>query len=476
MASSLIESLRDIGYTLEAAIADIIDNSITAKANLVKIYFDIFNNNPILAIIDNGLGMNYEEMIMAMRIGSKNPLETRDCSDLGRFGLGLKTASFSQCRKLTIVSSRNNQRIGMCWDLDFVASTNDWTIKILDEKTISNLYKINDLGTNGTYALWENIDRIVDNTVKVKFEEEIYSKIDIVKKHLELVFHRYLDGEFGKSDISINDDLINGFDPFNKKNNATRLLAEDSIDIDGHTITIQPFILPHHSKVSKKEYELYEGLGGYLKNQGFYVYRNGRLLIHGTWFRLSPQKELYKLARVQIDLPNALDDLWKIDVKKSNASPPTIIRDRLKKIIDKITGNSTRIYISKGHRESSAANAFWQKETARGSIKYCINKNHPCIEEFLDDLPEYKKNDFKVLLNYIGEFFPIDLAITDYVNSPKDFEKPNIDDYQLEKLASNQYQFFKDSFSKEQFIEFLEKTEPTNKYNKNWKHYMERNL
>ena len=145
------------------------------------------------------------------------------------------------------------QRIGMCWDLDFVASTNDWIIKILDEKTISNLYKINDLGTNGTYALWENIDRIVDNTVKVKFEEEIYSKIDIVKKHLELVFHRYLDGEFGKFDISINDDLINGFDPFNKKNNATRLLAEDSIDIDGHTITIQPFILPHHSKVSKKE-------------------------------------------------------------------------------------------------------------------------------------------------------------------------------------------------------------------------------
>ena len=98
-------------------------------------------------------------------------------------------------------------------------------------------------------------------------------------------------------------------------------------------------------------------------------------LPEGTWFRLVPQKELYKLARVQIDLPNALDDLWKIDVKKSHASPPAIIRERLKKIIEKIVGTSTRVYIGKGHRESSAINAFWHKESARGGIKYSINKD-----------------------------------------------------------------------------------------------------
>lgn len=144
-ASSLIESLRDIGYTFESAIADVIDNSITANANQVNIHFDIFNNEPILAIIDNGIGMNYDEMLVAMKIGSKNPLDLRESNDLGRFGLGLKTASFSQCRKLTVVSSQNNQKIGMCWDLDLVATTNDWTLKILDIATISNLYKIDEL-------------------------------------------------------------------------------------------------------------------------------------------------------------------------------------------------------------------------------------------------------------------------------------------------------------------------------------------
>jgi len=476
LASSLIESLRDIGYTFEAAVADVIDNSITAKANQVKIHFDIFNNEPTLAIIDDGSGMNYDEMLVAMKIGSKNPLDSRESNDLGRFGLGLKTASFSQCRKLTVISSQDNQKIGMCWDLDLVATTNDWTLKILDIVTISNLYKIDELGENGTYVLWENTDRISDNTVKLKFEDEIYLKVDIVKKHLELVFHRYLNGEFQKFDILINNDKLKGFDPFNKKNSATQLLGEDSIDIDGHIITIQPFILPHHSKTTKKEYELYEGLGGYLKNQGFYVYRNGRLLIHGTWFRLTPQKELYKLARVQIDLPNALDDLWKIDVKKSNASPPTIIRDRLKKIIDKITGKSTRVYIGKGHRESSSTNAFWSKDSARGGIKYSINKNHPYIAEFLDDLPDYKKTDFKNLLEYIGDFFPIDLAISEYGNNPKGFERFVASDNELEQLALKQYEVFQNSFSKEEFVAFLKNTEPTNRYQKDWKLFVENKL
>lgn len=473
-ASSLIESLRDIGYTFEAAVADVIDNSITAKANQVKIHFDIFNNEPTLAIIDDGVGMNYEEMLVAMKIGSKNPLDLRESNDLGRFGLGLKTASFSQCRKLTVVSSQNNQKIGMCWDLDLVATTNDWTLKILDIAIISNLYKIDELGENGTYVLWENTDRISDNTVKLKFEDEIYSKVDIVKKHLELVFHRYLNGEFDKFDILINDDKIKGFDPFNKKNSATQLLGEDSIDIDGHTITIQPFILPHHSKTTKKEYDLYEGLGGYLKNQGFYVYRNGRLLIHGTWFRLTPQKELYKLARVQIDLPNALDDLWKIDVKKSNASPPTIIRDRLKKIIDKITGKSTRVYIGKGHRESSVTNAFWSKDSARGGIKYSINKNHPYIAEFLDDLPDYKKTDFKNLLEYLGDFFPIDLAISEYGNNPKEFGKLELDDKKLEDIALQKMDNLKDKLDIDDFVDFFKSTEPTNKYQKDWKTFVEK--
>lgn len=476
LASSLVESLRDVGYTFESAIADIIDNSITARASQVKIFFDIQNTEPIIAIVDNGVGMNYDELLMAMKIGSKSPLDERESSDLGRFGLGLKTASFSQCRKLTVVSSQNSQRIGMSWDLDLIAKTNDWSLQILENIHINQLYKLDELSSNGTLVLWENTDRISDRTVSAKFEDEINAKINIVKNHLELVFHRFLDGEFSKVSMFINGEQLKSFDPFNKKNQATQLLVEETIEIDENSIKIQPFILPHHSKTTKKEYEQHQGDGGYLKNQGFYVYRNGRLLIHGTWFRLVPQKELYKLARVQIDLPNALDDLWKIDVKKSHASPPAIIRERLKKIIEKIVRPSAEVYIGKGHRESSATNAFWHKESARGGIKYSINKGHPYISEFVDDLPDYKKTEFKNLLDYIGDFFPLDLAITEYSQNPNDFEKVTLDDKALKELALKQFEVLKNSFSLEQFISFLENTEPTNKYKKNWKIFVEDNL
>ena len=194
-ASSLIESLRDIGYSFESAVADIIDNSITAKAKNIHIYFDFKDKKLSLAIIDDGLGMDEEELIEAMRPGTKNPLESRDENDLGRFGLGLKTASFSQCRKLTVVSSQENYRVATVWDLDYVAQTEDWSLQVLDNNELSTLYKIDKLKRDGTMVIWEKTDRIVDNSVSEANEDVVYEKIENLQNHLELVFHRYLKGK-----------------------------------------------------------------------------------------------------------------------------------------------------------------------------------------------------------------------------------------------------------------------------------------
>ena len=473
-AYSLIESLRDVGYTLEAALADIVDNSITAQAKNIKIFSDSIDDKSILAVVDDGCGMDFNELIVAMKIGSKNPLAERTEFDLGRFGLGLKTASFSQCRRLTVISRKKEDFNAMRWDLDLISKTNDWTLEILDLFQEQNLYKLDELTSDGTIVIWENIDRIVDKTYNDSNSDELNSKMNSVSKHLELVFHRYLDGENGKLKIFINNVELRPFDPFNKKNNATRLLGEESISIDDQVIKIYPYILPHHSKTTKLDYEYYAGDGGYLKNQGFYVYRNKRLLIHGTWFRLVPMKELYKLARVQIDLPNSLDYLWKIDIKKANAFPPLSIKKRLQKIIDKIVGQSTRVYIGKGHRESSSANAFWQKESARGSIKFSINKSHPFIVEFLDDLPEDKKHDFKNLLDYLGDFFPLDLAISEYGSSPQNFEKLELNNDILEEIALKKLSRLRGKLDIDDFVDFFKTTEPTNKYQKDWKVFVEK--
>eukprot|EP00920_Eleutheroschizon_duboscqi_P009426 GHVT01021781.1.p1 GENE.GHVT01021781.1~~GHVT01021781.1.p1 ORF type:complete len:288 (+),score=-7.50 GHVT01021781.1:563-1426(+) len=274
--------------------------------------------------------MTYDELIEAMRPGSKNPLDSRDENDLGRVGLGLKTASFSQCRKLTVVSSTNNKLSATKWDLDYVAQTEDWSLQILDDSELKDIYKINNLHSNGTLVLWEDNDRIIDNTIKTKIEDLIYGKINNLQKHLELVFHRYLKGK-DKVNIFINDTQLKPFDPFYSTHSATQELSEEKIKIDDKTIIIKPYILPHYTKMSSKDYEYYGGEGGYLKNQGFYVYRNKRLLISGTWFRLIPQSEMYKLARIQIDLPNSLDDIWKIDVKKIKCIASSNYKTKTKK-------------------------------------------------------------------------------------------------------------------------------------------------
>lgn len=137
-ASSLIESMRSIGYSFETAIADIIDNSISAKATEIKIYQRVKNGIPYIQIIDDGIGMSRSELLDALRLGSKNPTEDREKDDLGRFGLGLKSASFSQCRILTVVSKMNNEIHGFQWDLDIVAKTNRFVVRELDEFEISS--------------------------------------------------------------------------------------------------------------------------------------------------------------------------------------------------------------------------------------------------------------------------------------------------------------------------------------------------
>ena len=471
-ASSLIESLRDIGYSFESAVADIIDNSITANANNIYIYFDFNDKKLSLAIIDDGVGMGKEELIEAMRPGTKNPLDSRDKNDLGRFGLGLKTASFSQCRKLTVVSSQNNQKVATVWDLDYVAKEEDWSLQILDSDEIYSLYKVDKLNKNGTLVLWEKTDRIVDNSISDNQEDFVYEKIENLQKHLELIFHRYLKGK-DKINIFINGEQLKAFDPFFSSHRATQELAEEIITINNEKIKITPYILPHYSKVSAQDYAYYAGSGGYLKNQGFYVYRNKRLLISGTWFRLIPQSEMYKLARIQIDLPNNLDDLWKIDVKKSKASPPLVIRQRLKKIIEKIAGSSTRVYKGRSRRVSDKNVAFWERTSARGEIRYSINKEHPIIENFSKKLNKEEEYEFEDILKLISNFFPKDTLYADIGNNnPQLINKLDIPDIELEKMAKDKVLKEREFMTDDEFINYFKSTEPFSVYKNSWEEFL----
>ncbi len=472
-AASLIESLRDIGYSFESAVADIIDNSITANAKNIKMYFDIKEDFLSLAILDDGIGMDKDTLIEAMRPGSQNPLDRREKNDLGRFGLGLKTASFSQCRKLTVVSSQNNTKTAAVWDLDYVSEQDDWSLQLPEKEEIDSMYMVDHLKTNGTLVIWEKTDRIVDDTVTDKVENIVYERIEDLQKHLEMVFHRYL-AERDKISIFINDVELKPFDPFFTSHPATDEMQEEVISVNGEKVYIQPYLLPHYTRVSAKDYEYYAGTGGYLKNQGFYVYRNRRLLVSGTWFRLIPQSEMYKLARIKIDLPNSLDHLWKIDVKKSHASPPAIIRNRLKKIIEKIAGASTRVYKSRGARLTKSDIAFWERHSARGEIRYTINKGHPVIDTFVKALGKEQKYEFFEILDLIADFFPKDALYSDLGNNPREVVLENtVSDTELEEKAVLLY---KNGILTAENLDVFHKMEPFNKYTKNWEKFFAERL
>ena len=316
--SSLIESMRDIGYSLGTALADLIDNSIAAQAKTIRVFADLSGSDPKVGILDDGLGMTEDELLEAMRLGSRSPLEKRARSDLGRFGLGLKTASFSQCRVVTVVTRAKGATASARWDLNHIADSERWAVEIPDDPTAVSWAE--QLGDRGTLVVWEELGSASDDGTSGRHGDELVRQIDEAISHLELVFHRFLSGEPGRSKVRIqlNNRLLQPFDPFHSSHPATIAGPLERIRVAGGDVLVQAFTLPHHAKIATAEWDRYAGPEGYLRNQGFYVYRERRLIVHGTWFGLARQMELTKLARVRIDIPNSLDAVWRIDVKKAS--------------------------------------------------------------------------------------------------------------------------------------------------------------
>ncbi|MFC3199885.1 ATP-binding protein [Parapedobacter deserti] len=399
---NFIDSLREIGYSPEIAIADLIDNSISAGATSIEIY-SVATPTLIFAMLDNGIGMTESELIEAMRLASKSPNEIRDKLDLGRFGLGLKTASFSQCKKLTVISKRNGQLSARQWDLAFIASKNEWLLITPNNLSCAPMFEQFEKLESGTLVVWEEIDRIsVSNFSEV---------IDKVRKHTSLVFHKFLEGTGSskKISISLNNNPIKPFNPFNLNHPATQQIAPEKINVFGSTVTIQPFILPHHSKLSKQEYDLYATEEGYIKSQGFYLYRQNRIIIYGTWWGMHKAADAHKLVRIKIDIPNSMDTHWGIDVKKSIARPSETIRNDLKRIISLVIEKGTRPYSVRGKKiEDKTVTQFWEIVVSHNKIRFALNESHPMYRRLNETLDVSKREDLLYYLKGLQAYLPLD--------------------------------------------------------------------
>lgn len=452
--SALIEATRSIGYSIETAIADLIDNSITAQATNIWIEFNAENNSPFVMIVDNGVGMDFNTLKNAMKYGTQDPVNTRDKRDLGRFGLGLKTASMSQCRKLSVISKQNGTICGLTWDIDYIRKSSRWAAIVLEPSISENYISNSPISTlpTGTIVVWENLDRLTEGSSETAINV-LSRKIMDVRFHCSLVFHRYLEKKekgVPNLDIYINKSVIEPHDPFmigySQKVNDDEYIKIPLGKVDGKineaTVVLTPYILPFPTTMPSDLLSKYTEHESFRTSQGFYVYRNYRLIIWGTWFRLLKQHDTYKLARVKVDIPNSIDFLWSIDIKKSTATPPFILRDHLKKMIEHISRFSSQKFRYRERIEESGDTLHaWLREKTHNGIEYKINTNHPILKYLSSSMNEEQQAKLALFLKNVELNIPINSIFVDYADDAK---ISNVFDTKFDEIKGLAIQYLSD--------------------------------
>jgi len=385
--ADLIESLRDVGYTLPTAIADLIDNSITASSRNIQVAVDPSQPRPHVYVLDDGSGMSAERLIEAMRMGTAGPLSARDRNDLGRFGLGLKTAALSIGRCLTVITKRveDSNPIVRRWDIDYIRQSGKWTL--LREPTSVAARYVDTVAArpSGTAVVIEGLDRA--NFLHVPssaLDSHLADALSDLSSHLGMVFHRFIAEGLA---IRLGVTPVPAWDPFLQTKSFH--LATELVPYGSSQIVVKPFVLPHQSQLTDAEFDCANGVNGWNAHQGFYIYRCRRLIVPGTWLNLSLKKEEhYKLARIQVDLPNTLDAEWKLNIMKSQVAAPPAMRDTLVRIARQVRHEASGVYRHRGTSDvtlgGNPPRAIWMRLDAKRKVRFRLDRTHPVLYALLN--------------------------------------------------------------------------------------------
>jgi hypothetical protein len=436
-----MSSLRGVGYSLEAAIADIIDNSIAADASRIEIGLDWNDGEPVVTILDDGCGMAEGQLVEAMRFGGRGAHFERTAADLGRFGLGLKTASLSQCRQLTVASSRGGSPAAFAWDVDVILKGDGgWHLlegaMNVPRGTLATLRS----QAHGTVVVWRKVDfgRLNDRPDSAALLAEI-ARLD---RHLGMVFHRFLRGDARKIEILINGSAVEGWDPFLEHHEATIQLPTQRLKSPGGIVTVRGYVLPHRDQFrTEAEFEHAGGLEGWNAQQGFYVYRQRRLLSAGSWLglggsRIWTREEPSRLARIRIDIPNTADQDWRIDIRKAIARPPDAIRKRLQSIADDVRRRAREVFVHRGvfgrRVKGTEVSRIWHVNDHRAARRYTIRRDHELIQ-FLKERLGQSSGLLDAVLDLIERTVPVERVWLDVTERGTPIEP---DDENTELLAA----------------------------------------
>lgn len=323
----LIEGLRDTGYDFNTALADIMDNSVDAGATNIDIAIDMdVDGEIVVSVADDGCGMNRDALLNAMTygadVGKKAP------NRLGKFGLGLKTASTAFCRKLSVISrDHGGDALKATWDLDYVDKVNQWEL-LVDQPSKSELNLLNKTAKDGkgTLVLWEKVDRVLadyQNPAGAPARRALTRIREEFQKHAEMVYQRFLDSNDERArniNIRINGTPLNAWDPFCTNIEGTEMVAEDTITVDVGNgkeaeFNIKAYILPRREQFPNEAAARDAKLTNQM--QGIYIYRENRLIHPHDWLGMFSKEPHLTLLRVEFSFDHTLDNAFHVDIKKS---------------------------------------------------------------------------------------------------------------------------------------------------------------
>ncbi len=430
--SSLLESLRGLGYAPATALADLIDNCIAACSTEVAVTLHWAGSQSWVRIVDDGVGMDDATLEAGMRLGARDPRAERPLHDLGRFGLGLKTASFSQARRLTVASrSKGGSTVCLRWDLDLIGpqSSVAWPLHEGPAPGSEHLLAPLEQLQQGTIVLWENLDRIVTEGFAAT---DMINLADRVEAHLAMTFHRLIESQQPALRLLLNGRPVKPWDPFLSGHPGKALESPEYRILHTTGVTAQCHVLPHRDMLKAAEQEAAGGFGGWTQQEGFYVYRNKRLLLAGGWLGLGdggkpwPRDEAHRLARIRLDIPNSADAEWKINVLKSTASPPVRLRSQLHRIASETRETARRVFAHRGHitqvtatRADTVADVWQVRRSAHGT-SYRIDREHDLLASVLSRAGSLKP-DILSLIRLVEETVPVQRI---WLDTAEDKETP----------------------------------------------------
>jgi hypothetical protein len=383
-AARTFDALRNLGYNLDSSIADIVDNSITEKvsAKKVSVNLALYSQRKIVCRIqDNGCGMIQSELQEAMRLGANTTYEEKD---LGKFGMGMKTASLSHCNILTVISKRKRSEIcAFRWDIGHVRKKG-WTLLELTKGEILDILKkekIN-LEDSGTVVLWDDIFWLNEQLASydsAKLRNNFYFRIvEDTKLHLGMTYHRFLDGSLGKKnqiEIKVNGSKLSAWDPFCRKEPNSKEISlksgSASFKLKGYRtpVRIAAYTVPAKEEFSSEEaWKNAKGLLSWNDSQGYYIYRANRIIRFGGWQGTKAKDEHDKLARISIDIDSELDELFRITVNKARVQFPEELFQHLKTVINPFVVKKAKSAYKKTNGNLTVRNKFRRNENVIAEI------------------------------------------------------------------------------------------------------------